>query len=212
MNVVSTFLITACLVCSFTSKASTILVFGDSLSTGYGLEGAPSWVDLLQEELSPQHTVINDSQNGRLLSNSLLPLLEALQEHQPDILVIALGTNDGNQKIKLRDLQRALSDAINDARNAGVQVLVLNTRLPLATNRRYAYEFEDTVMAAALGAEAQHLYWVTESLLTNSVNVQADNLHLSATAQDTLKNRAIGPLTQMVSPKKTSSAEKTSKQ
>ena len=59
------------------SYASTLLVLGDSLSAGYGINPDNGWVNLLRADLEPKHAIINASISGDTTGNGLarLPVL-----------------------------------------------------------------------------------------------------------------------------------------
>lgn len=74
---------------------STLLILGDSLSAGYGIDPEKGWVNLLREDLKPQHNVINGSISGDTSGGGLsrLPLL--IEKYNPDFVILELGGNDG---------------------------------------------------------------------------------------------------------------------
>jgi acyl-CoA thioesterase-1 len=81
--------------------AATILVMGDSLSAGYGLQPGQGWVSLLQQDLEPKHRIINASISGETSDGGLARLPDALSRHKPDIVVLELGANDGLRGLPL---------------------------------------------------------------------------------------------------------------
>jgi acyl-CoA thioesterase-1 len=91
-------IITICSLPTFAS-AKTILILGDSLSAGYGIDAKQGWVNLLQQRLDQQypkqHKVVNASVSGETTSGALARLPKLLQTYQPEIVVIELGGNDG---------------------------------------------------------------------------------------------------------------------
>ena len=82
------------LVLGANTYGSTILVLGDSLSAGYGINPEKGWVNLLQKDLHPKHKIVNGSISGDTTGGGLerLPLL--LEKFQPDFVVLELGGND----------------------------------------------------------------------------------------------------------------------
>lgn len=90
--------ITLCLVPTLVS-AKTILILGDSLSAGYGIDAKQGWAHLLQQRLNQQypkqHKVVNASVSGETTSGALARLPKLLQTYKPEIVVIELGGNDG---------------------------------------------------------------------------------------------------------------------
>ncbi|MCE9641508.1 MAG: arylesterase, partial [Betaproteobacteria bacterium] len=81
-----------------THAAATILVFGDSISAGYGLPRDQGWVDLLRARLAREHAdykVVNASVTGETTVGGKIHLGAALNRHQPQIVILELGGNDG---------------------------------------------------------------------------------------------------------------------
>ena len=75
--------------------APLILIYGDSLSAAYGLPANQGWGALLGQKLAPDYQVVNASVSGETTSGGLARLPALMRQHQPDILVIELGGNDG---------------------------------------------------------------------------------------------------------------------
>ncbi|MEX7479767.1 GDSL-type esterase/lipase family protein, partial [Acinetobacter baumannii] len=80
-------------------SAKTILILGDSISAGYGIDPKQGWVQLLQKRLDQQypkqHKVVNASMSGETTSGALARLPKLLQTYKPEVVVIELGGNDG---------------------------------------------------------------------------------------------------------------------
>ena len=101
--------------------AGTILVWGDSLSAGYGLEKGQDWPTLLQTRLQAEgfrHVVVNSSVSGETSSGGRTRLPDALAEHSPTLVILELGANDGLRGLKpqlLADNLGAMIDAARDA-------------------------------------------------------------------------------------------------
>ena len=79
-------------------SAATLVVFGDSVSAGYGLPRGQGWVDLLQNRLQQENAdykVVNASLSGETTDGGRRRLPAVLAQHRPRITVIALGGNDG---------------------------------------------------------------------------------------------------------------------
>src|SRR6185295_18240020 len=80
------------------APAATILVYGDSLSAGYGLPPDKGWASLLAGRLGEEgfnYKVANASISGETTLGGKNRIAASLQQHQPAIVVLALGANDG---------------------------------------------------------------------------------------------------------------------
>lgn len=95
-----------------------ILVFGDSLSAAYGLREEQGWAWLLKDRLHQDgvnREVINLSVSGETTGGGLARLPAALERHNPGVLVLELGANDGLRGLNPRRMQRNLTKMIEAA-------------------------------------------------------------------------------------------------
>ena len=141
---------------SATAQAATILVWGDSLSAGYGLRPGEAWPTLLQTRLEQQgfrHRVVNASVSGETSSGGRSRLPAALAEHRPEILILELGANDGLRGLRPSLLADNLSAMIDAAHAAGARVLLVGMQMPPnygpAYTRRFAQAFDEVAESSA---------------------------------------------------------------
>lgn len=92
---------------------STLLVLGDSLSAGYGIDPANGWVNLLQEDLSANYKVVNGSISGDTTGGGLARLPLLLEKFQPDFVILELGGNDGLRGQPLKLMKKNLAAMID---------------------------------------------------------------------------------------------------
>ena len=110
------------------SKAQTIVIFGDSLSAAYGIKQDEGWVALLQQRLAlnkQNYQVVNASISGETTSGGLSRFAAMLKQQKPNIVVIALGGNDGLRGLKVSDINNNLAKMILQAKAINTQVLLL---------------------------------------------------------------------------------------
>ena len=127
------------------TKALTIVVFGDSISAAYGIQTDQGWVSLLSDRLKnqyPHYTVVNASVSGETTGGGLTRLPKTLAIHQPDILILELGGNDGLRGYPIEKITGNLSKMISEAQSAGSTVLLIGMVLPPNYGRRYTQSFE----------------------------------------------------------------------
>src|SRR5690606_24778978 len=104
-----------------------ILIVGDSLSAGYGLKPGEGWVSLLEQKLGTEgypHRVVNASISGDTTRGALARLPRALDVHDPDIVVVELGGNDGLRGFPPNVMRDNLAEILRLARAAGAEVLL----------------------------------------------------------------------------------------
>jgi len=163
----------------------TILVIGDSLSAGYGIRPEQAWPALLGKRLAEKrfdYSVANLSISGETTAGGRSRLLPALKQHQPAIVIIALGANDGLRGLPLpqmRDNLQAMNDA---ARTAGARVMLVGMRLP-PNYGPYAAEFQRSYAELAASGKSTLLPFLLEPVAARAAYFQADNLHPTAEAQ-----------------------------
>ncbi len=158
----------------------TILVFGDSLSSGYGLAREQSWPSLLQQRLQASHlpyAIVNASISGETTAGGLTRLPEALAMHKPAIVVLALGANDGLRGLSLAQMRANLAAMIHAAKQPGRKVLLIGMKLPPNFGLDYTAEFARSFKDVARTQKVALLPFLLEPVAADPAAFQADNLH-----------------------------------
>ena len=180
------------------ADAPGILVLGDSLSAGYGLMAGEGWVDLLQRRLADRgypHRVVNASISGDTTRGGLARLPRALTIHDPSILIIELGGNDGLRGIPVDEFRGNLERMIELGEAAGAEVVVAGIRLPPNYGPGYSKKFQDAQAAAA--SNVAFVPFILEGVALEPGMMQADGIHPTAAAQPRMLENvweALGPL------------------
>lgn len=165
------------------ASAATILVFGDSLSAGYGLPRDTGWVTLLARELAPRHRVINASQSGETSAGGLTRLPQALARHRPDVVVLELGANDGLRGLPLTALAANLGQMVTLCRNAHARVLLVGVDLPPNYGAPYLKAFRAVFDTLATRQKLRYVPHLMAGFAGNLALFQPDGLHPLAAAQ-----------------------------
>ncbi|UTH72364.1 arylesterase [Chromobacterium sp. IIBBL 290-4] len=163
--------------------AATVLVFGDSLSAGYGLAPDQGWVSLLAKDLAPRHRVINASVSGETSAGGLSRLPEALASHKPDVLVLELGANDGLRGLPMSAMRHNLQQMINLAKARKIKVLLVGMALPPNYGPRYGAEFRAAYSDLARGNQLAFVPLLVEGFAGDLSAFQPDGLHPRAEKQ-----------------------------
>lgn len=168
----------------------TILVFGDSLSAGYGLQASQAWPSLLDTRLRAErfdYTVANLSISGETTAGGLARLDAALKQYRPAILILALGANDGLRGLPLKEMRNNLERMLSNAKRSGTRVLLVGMRLP-PNYGPYAESFHSSFGELAQTRKIAYLPFLLEPIADKPHFFQADRLHPTAEAQPAILN------------------------
>ena len=167
--------------------AGTALVVGDSISAAFGLETSQGWVQLLQQRLNDgehDYRVVNASISGDTSAGGLARLPALLSEHEPDIVIIELGGNDGLRGQPPAQLKRNLAAMAEQAQQAGAKVLLLGMRMPPNLGQRYTSAFADAFDSLAAEKALPYVPFLLEGIGGVQGMMQADRVHPTAQAQE----------------------------
>lgn len=174
--------------------AKTIMILGDSISAGYGLQKEQGWVHLLQQRLNQkypkQHQVINASVSGETTSGALARLPKLLTTHKPDIIVIELGGNDGLRGQPPQHIQQNLSKLVQLSKQHRAKVIVFGMKIPPNYGKAYSQAFENNYSVVAKQHQVALLPFFLEGVATQRHLMQQDLIHPNAQAQPKLLNLA----------------------
>ncbi len=168
---------------------TTILVVGDSLSAAYGLDPADGWVALLRERLAARGfdtEVVNASISGDTTRGGRARLPDALRAHEPDVVIIELGGNDGLRGLPLAETRRNLETMVGNARQAGARVLLVGVRLPSNYGAAFIERFQQVFHEVASGADVPLVPKLLAGVGEHPELMQADGIHPNARAQPRL--------------------------
>ena len=178
------------LAASISTQAQTkrsILVYGDSISAAYGMDFSEGWAQQLGAELDAI-TLINASVSGETTGGGLTRLPKALAVHNPDLVVLELGGNDGLRGYPIDRIQNNLIAMVQAIRASGSEVALIGMVLPPNYGQRYLTKFIG--MYAAI-AESEDIHYFLPALLdgldTPRDLLQRDGIHPTVDAQPLIK-------------------------
>ena len=173
------------------AAAGTILIVGDSISAGFGLDTRLGWVSLLEQRLEREghdDRVINASISGDTSAGGQARLPALLTEHKPDVVIVELGGNDGLRGQPPAQLQQNLAAMIDAAKTAGAKVLLLGMQLPPNYGPRYTKAFAGVYTQLADEKQIALVPFFLEGVGGHPELMQADGLHPAAAQQRLLDN------------------------
>lgn len=175
------------------AEPPTVLVFGDSLSAGYGIEMDQSWTTLLQARLEEQgyeHRVVNASIGGETTEGGASRIDSAIEAFAPDLIILELGGNDGLRGFPPDRMKGNLSKIIGSSTASGASVVLLGIRIPPNYGQRYIEAFENVFREVAEEHEVPWIEFFMEGVALNEDLMQGDGIHPNAAAQPLLLDNA----------------------
>lgn len=175
------------------ANGPSVLVIGDSLSAGYGLDIDQSWTALLQTRLLSQgyeHTVVNASISGDTTEGGASRIDAALERFHPDLVILELGGNDGLRGISPATMEKNLHRIISSSQRHGAAVVILGIRIPSNYGPRYTQAFEDVFRSLAEQLDIPWIEFFMAGVAHDKTLMQADGIHPNAEAQAVLLDNA----------------------
>jgi len=189
---ISPLLVLLMLIVPYAAAANTILIIGDSLSAAYGIPVEQGWVRLLERQLSAQceHcSLVNASISGDTTAGARARLPQAIERHQPRIVVLELGGNDGLRGLSLAEMKQNLAAMIEMVQARGARVLLVGVQLPPNYGNRYTERFEAVYRELAQEYGVVLLPSLVDGVGTRADLMQADGIHPNARAQPLIMAR-----------------------
>ncbi len=166
---------------SAAADAPEILVFGDSISAGYGLAHADDgWVGMLRAKLKAEgygYQVVNASVSGETTAGGLARLPRALELHHPQIVIIELGGNDGLRALPIDQMRANLIKMIDLAAGTGARVLLLGMRVPSNYGPEYTEKFYSAFTDVAHAKKVALVPFLLADVALSPDLMQADGVH-----------------------------------
>jgi acyl-CoA thioesterase I len=171
------------------ATAPSILVFGDSLSAGYGIRVEHGWVSLLATNLAREgygFRLVNASVSGETTAGGLARLPRALALHRPQIVILELGGNDGLRALPVKSMQANLSRMALLAEQAGARVVILGMRMPPNYGLTYTTQFAAVFDQLARAGKRPQLPFFLQHVADRPDWLQSDGIHPNEAGQPQL--------------------------
>jgi len=173
------------------AEARIILIVGDSLSAAYGIPVEQGWVALLQERLDSRDypcRIINASISGDTTANARARLSQALASHEPAVVLLELGGNDGLRGLSLTEMKSNLGAMISSVQETGAQLLLIGVQLPPNYGPRYTERFQAVYRELAVEHDLALLPSLVDGIGTEQNLMQQDGIHPNVTAQPLIRD------------------------
>jgi acyl-CoA thioesterase-1 len=178
----------------------TIVVVGDSLSSGYGIAAEQSWVAMLEDRLRSEgygYQVVNASIAGDTTAGGLARLPRLLDTHDPDLVVLELGGNDGLRGQPVATLRTNLAKMIELSKASGADVVLAGIQIPPNYGPAYTQSLAAVYPELAERFDTPLVEFILEDVALNRELMQADGIHPNAAGQKVVFAnvwRVLGPL------------------
>ena len=153
------------------------------------MDQSKGWVNLLAKRIAidrPHYKVVNASVSGETSGGGVTRLPKSLAFHQPDVLVLELGGNDGLRGYPISSIRDNLQIMIQQAKASGAHVLLIGMVLPPNYGRRYTLAFEKVFSSLAEEHSLPFVPFLLDGVSTGKSLVQRDGIHPTVEAQPAL--------------------------
>mgnify|MGYP006120131501 CR=1 FL=1 len=168
------------------SDERKLLILGDSISAGYGIEEGSQWTEILQIKYNEQKTelvIINASISGDTTGGGLSRIESLLNKYNPEILLIELGGNDALRGYPVKKIKSNLDKISSLAIEKKVEVLLMQIRIPPNYGSRYVTAFESLYPELANEMDISYMDFMLEKVALESDLMLPDGIHPNEKAQ-----------------------------
>jgi acyl-CoA thioesterase I len=166
------------------AKTTKIMVYGDSLSAAYGINPKDGWVSLMEVALKNRRVeVVNASISGETSTGGAARIQTDLARHKPDLVLLALGANDGLRGLPVTEMRKNLVTMLDAIRNANAKAIVVGIQIPPNYGLDYANQFKAAFPALARERQLLLVPFLLDGIAESLDYFQADRLHPTAAAQ-----------------------------
>ncbi|PPD31625.1 MAG: arylesterase [Methylomonas sp.] len=179
------------------AMAKSIVVLGDSITAGYGIDVNAGWVNLLQQKFKalPSDVVIhNESISGDTTAGGLARLDPLLSRHKPAWVLVELGANDGLRGLSPQEMKNNLTEIVKRSQKAGANVMLLGMKIPPNYGKRYIDLFYNIYPQLAEELKVPLVPFILEDVALKPEMMQADGLHPNALGQPLIAEKVWGYL------------------
>lgn len=159
---------------------------GDSLSAAHGMAQKEGWVNLLTLKIKAAalpYRVVNTSASGETTDGALTRFKGIIEAHQPSIVIIALGGNDGLRGLPVSAMKQNLANMIESAKTANARVLLAGMQLPPNYGRTYTQNFSNSYQQLADEYGITLLPFLLKGMDQDLTLFQRDGIHPLNSAQ-----------------------------
>ena len=186
MKALSLFLFILISLTASSEENNSLLIYGDSISAGYGMEKESRWSEFLKTKLLDSGfnlSVHNRSVSGETTGGGLTRIYRILDELKPTFLLIELGGNDALRGYPPRNIKENLNKIIEASKEMDIEVLLMQIRILPNYGKRYQAQFESIYPALAQEKDVVLLPFMLNDIALNKELMLPDGIHPNKLAQ-----------------------------
>ena len=171
---------------SIIAETKKLLILGDSISAGYGIDASANWVSLLQNEFDKENlniTLINSSVSGDTSIGGLSRIKTALRNFNPEFVLIELGGNDALRGYPPKNIENNLSEIIKEVKKNGSKPFLMQIRIPPNYGKQYTIAFESVFQDLAMKENIPLIPFMLDEIALDEDLMQVDGIHPNTKAQ-----------------------------
>ncbi len=171
---------------SIIAETKKLLILGDSISAGYGIDASANWVSLLQNEFDKENlniTLINSSVSGDTSIGGLSRIKTALRNFNPEFVLIELGGNDALRGYPPKNIENNLSEIIKEVKKNGSKPFLMQIRIPPNYGKQYTIAFESVFQDLAKKENIPLIPFMLDEIALDEDLMQVDGIHPNTKAQ-----------------------------
>ena len=171
---------------SIIAETKKLLILGDSISAGYGIDASANWVSLLQNEFDKESlniTLINSSVSGDTSIGGLSRIKTALRNFNPEFVLIELGGIDALRGYPPKNIENNLSEIIKEVKKNGSKPFLMQIRIPPNYGKRYTIAFESLFQDLAKKENIPLIPFMLDQIALDKNLMQLDGIHPNTKAQ-----------------------------
>ncbi|UOF00097.1 arylesterase [Bdellovibrio reynosensis] len=157
-----------------------LIVLGDSITEGYGVAKDAAYPSLLEKKLheigKKEWKVVNSGVSGSTTASGVTRM-KWLFKSKPDVVLLALGANDGLRGLKIEDSQKNLAAAIEYAQKEKVRVILCGLYMPPNYGKAYTDQFKKMYESLASKYKLVFIPFILEKVGGNPKYNLADGIH-----------------------------------
>ena len=165
---------------------SSLLIYGDSISAGYGMEKGEQWSRDLEDLFEKDNfkiKIFNSSVSGETTGGGVSRINKVLEELEPSYVLLELGGNDALRGYPPDRIYQNLMTMINACKNRGVEVFLMQIRILPNYGKRYQTEFESVYSKVSLASGVTLIPFMLEEVALNKELMFEDGIHPNEEAQ-----------------------------